>query len=187
MSSIMRRRRGLKSAISILLSEGVGCNTTSSQAGGALRHLAAHAAVAASFNPRVSLFGKRSSCLCGSKGDSGKRQLSYRSMQGPCDLHDQKRTRNWRDARLAKLRGDQRSAKAELALLVSEPLPKGVESFELVDGVWITHSRFVHPVSPQGAAGSTKGRFRARRRSSARAGRNQPGLHFLADRSTKSL
>src|ERR1700690_1657550 len=27
MSSIMRRRRGLKSAISILLSEGVGCNT----------------------------------------------------------------------------------------------------------------------------------------------------------------
>src|ERR1017187_3042840 len=50
MSSIMRRRRGLKSAISILLSEGWAPTPTSSQPGGDLRHLATHAATAASFN-----------------------------------------------------------------------------------------------------------------------------------------
>jgi hypothetical protein len=52
MSSIMRRRRGLKSAISILLSEGWLPTPTSSQPGGDLRHLATHAATAASFNPK---------------------------------------------------------------------------------------------------------------------------------------
>jgi hypothetical protein len=62
-------------------------------------------------------------------------------------LWETKRTKNWSDAWLPKLRGDQRSAKAELALLVSEVLPKGVESFELVDGVWVTHPRFVLPVA----------------------------------------
>src|SRR5882724_3703022 len=51
MSSIIRRRRGLKSAISILLSEGWAPTPTSSQPGGDLRHLAPHAAAAASFNP----------------------------------------------------------------------------------------------------------------------------------------
>lgn len=62
-------------------------------------------------------------------------------------LWETKRTKNWSDAWLPKLRGDQRSAKAELALLVSEALPKGVESFELIDGVWITHPRFALPVA----------------------------------------
>lgn len=67
----------------------------------------------------------------------------------PCGaiLWETKRTKNWSDAWLPKLRGDQRAAKAELALLVSEALPKGVESFELIDGVWITHPRFVVPVA----------------------------------------
>ncbi|WP_141678754.1 DUF2130 domain-containing protein, partial [Acinetobacter baumannii] len=51
-------------------------------------------------------------------------------------LWETKRTKNWSDGWLPKLRGDQRAAKAELALLVSEVLPKNVESFELVDGVW---------------------------------------------------
>lgn len=50
-------------------------------------------------------------------------------------LWETKRTKNWSDGWLPKLRGDQRAAKAELALLVSEVLPKNVESFELVDGV----------------------------------------------------
>jgi hypothetical protein len=67
----------------------------------------------------------------------------------PCGaiLWETKRTKNWSDAWLPKLRGDQRAAKAELALLVSEALPKGVESFDLMDGVWITHPRFVLPVA----------------------------------------
>ena len=61
----------------------------------------------------------------------------------PCGtiLWEIKRTRNWSEGWLAKLRNDQRSAKAEIALIVSHALPKGVESFDLVDGVWVTAPR----------------------------------------------
>jgi hypothetical protein len=45
------------------------------------------------------------------------------------------------DGWLAKLRDDQRTAKAEIAVIVSQTLPKGVESFDLIEGVWVTHSR----------------------------------------------
>ena len=58
-----------------------------------------------------------------------------------------KRTKNWSDAWLAKLRDDQRTAKAEIAVIVSQVLPKGVETFELVEGVWVTHPRAALPVA----------------------------------------
>ncbi|THJ24751.1 MAG: DUF2130 domain-containing protein [Nitrospira sp. CG24E] len=56
-------------------------------------------------------------------------------------LWESKRTKNWSDGWLVKLRDDQRAAKAEIAVIVSQVLPKGVESFDLIDGVWVTHSR----------------------------------------------
>lgn len=61
----------------------------------------------------------------------------------PCGtiLWESKRTKAWSDGWLPKLREDQRSAKAEVALLVSQTMPKGVESFDLVDGVWVAHHR----------------------------------------------
>lgn len=62
-------------------------------------------------------------------------------------LWESKRTKNWSDAWLAKLRDDQRSAKAEIAVLVSHTLPKGVETFDLLDGVWVTHPRAALPVA----------------------------------------
>jgi hypothetical protein len=62
-------------------------------------------------------------------------------------LWESKRTKNWSDAWLTKLRDDQRSAKAELAVIVSQTLPKGVETFDLIDGVWVTHPRAVLPVA----------------------------------------
>ncbi|MDA9453731.1 hypothetical protein XI00_05420 [Bradyrhizobium sp. CCBAU 21359] len=62
-------------------------------------------------------------------------------------LWETKRTKNWSDSWLPKLRGDRRSAKAELALIISEVLPKGVESFELMEGIWVAHPRFVLPVA----------------------------------------
>ena len=67
----------------------------------------------------------------------------------PCGtmLWEFKRTKNWSDAWLAKLRDDQRTAKAEVAILVSQALPKGVETFEVVDGVWVTHPRAALPVA----------------------------------------
>src|SRR5262249_55053237 len=49
-----------------------------------------------------------------------------------------KRTKNWSDGWLAKARADQRAAGAELAVIVSKSLPKGVDTFDYVDGVWVT-------------------------------------------------
>jgi hypothetical protein len=62
-------------------------------------------------------------------------------------LWEFKRTKNWSDGWLAKLRDDQRTAKAEVAVIVSQVLPKGVETFELIDGVWVTHPRAALPVA----------------------------------------
>lgn len=62
-------------------------------------------------------------------------------------LWESKRTKNWSDGWLPKLRDDQRTAKAEIALLVSQVLPKGVEAFDFIDGVWVTESRCAIPVA----------------------------------------
>lgn len=62
-------------------------------------------------------------------------------------LWESKRTKNWSDGWLAKLRDDQRAAKAEIAVLVSQVLPKGIESFGLVDGVWVAHPLAALPVA----------------------------------------
>jgi hypothetical protein len=62
-------------------------------------------------------------------------------------LWESKRTKNWSDGWLAKLREDQRAAKAEIAVIVSQVLPKEVETFDVVDGVWVTHPRAAIPVA----------------------------------------
>lgn len=62
-------------------------------------------------------------------------------------LWESKRTKNWTDAWLAKLREDQRAAKAELAVMVSQALPKDVETFSLIDGVWVASYRCALPVA----------------------------------------
>jgi hypothetical protein len=62
-------------------------------------------------------------------------------------LWECKRTRNWSDGWLAKLREDQRCAKAEFAVLVSRTLPKEIETFDVVDGIWVTHPRCALPVA----------------------------------------
>ena len=49
-----------------------------------------------------------------------------------------KRTRNWAQSWIPKLKEDQRSQAAEIAVLVTEALPDGVRTFELIDGVWVT-------------------------------------------------
>ena len=62
-------------------------------------------------------------------------------------LWESKRTKNWSDNWLPKLRDDQRSAKAEIALIVSSVLPKNVEAFDLIDGVWVAETRFAIPLA----------------------------------------
>jgi hypothetical protein len=62
-------------------------------------------------------------------------------------LWESKRTKNWSDVWLSKLRDDQRAAKAEVALIVTQTLPKEVETFNLIDGVWVTSPRCAIPVA----------------------------------------
>jgi hypothetical protein len=62
-------------------------------------------------------------------------------------LWESKRTKNWSDGWLTKLREDQRAAKAEVAVIVSQVLPKEVQTFDLLDGVWVTHPRAALPVA----------------------------------------
>ncbi len=53
-------------------------------------------------------------------------------------LWESKRTRNWSDGWLQKLRDDQRTAKADAAIIVSQALPKTIDVFGQIEGVWIT-------------------------------------------------
>ncbi|MFW2534581.1 MULTISPECIES: DUF2130 domain-containing protein [unclassified Legionella] len=62
-------------------------------------------------------------------------------------LWESKRTKSWSDGWLAKLKEDQWAAKAEISVIVSQVLPSGVETFELINGVWVTHPRAVFPVA----------------------------------------
>ncbi|OGP14957.1 MAG: hypothetical protein A2052_05440 [Deltaproteobacteria bacterium GWA2_54_12] len=51
---------------------------------------------------------------------------------------ESKRTKAWNDEWVTKLKDDQREMKAELAVIVTEALPKGITAFGQMDGVWIT-------------------------------------------------
>lgn len=62
-------------------------------------------------------------------------------------LWESKRTKNWSDGWLPKLREDQRAAKADIALIVTQVLPKGVDSFNIIDGVWVTSTLCAIPVA----------------------------------------
>jgi hypothetical protein len=67
----------------------------------------------------------------------------------PCGtiLWESKRTKHWSEGWLPKLRDDQRAAKADLAVIVTHTLPKGVETFGHVDGVWVTSTRTFVPLA----------------------------------------
>jgi hypothetical protein len=80
-------------------------------------------------------------------GDALQRVIGPVGQQCGTILWESKRTKNWSDGWLAKLRDDQRTAKAEIAVIVSQTLPKGVESFDLIEGVWVTESRCAIPVA----------------------------------------
>jgi hypothetical protein len=62
-------------------------------------------------------------------------------------LWEVKRTKNWSDGWLAKLRNDQRAIKADFALLVSQALPKEISSFGYLDGVWVTETSCAIPLA----------------------------------------
>jgi hypothetical protein len=52
-------------------------------------------------------------------------------------LYETKRTKNWSDAWISKLKEDMRTARAEIGVIVTETLPKEIHLFGEKDGVWI--------------------------------------------------
>lgn len=62
-------------------------------------------------------------------------------------LWETKRTKNWVDGWLPKLRSDQRRINADVALIVSHTLPKGCEQFGFRDDIWITGPHCAVPVA----------------------------------------
>ena len=54
-------------------------------------------------------------------------------------IWETKRTKAWKDDWISKLKDDQREIKAEIAVIVSETLPKEVNSFTQMEGVWVSN------------------------------------------------
>jgi len=54
-------------------------------------------------------------------------------------LWESKETKAWSDGWLAKVRDDQREAKAELAAIMTKVMPKEVRAFGQIGGVWVTN------------------------------------------------
>jgi len=80
-------------------------------------------------------------------GDVLQRVVSPGGLMSGTILWESKRTKNWNHNWLVKLRDDQRNAKADISVLVSQTLPEGIETFDVIDGVWITHPRSLLPVA----------------------------------------
>jgi hypothetical protein len=80
-------------------------------------------------------------------GDILHKVLSSSGQQCGSLLWESKRTKNWSDGWLAKLRNDQRTARADFAILVSRALPKDVVAFDFIEGVWVAEPRCAIPVA----------------------------------------
>ncbi len=62
-------------------------------------------------------------------------------------LWESKRTKAWSDSWLTKLKGDQRAAHADLAVIVSQTMPKDVTHFEHMEGIWVSSLGCILPVA----------------------------------------
>jgi hypothetical protein len=80
-------------------------------------------------------------------GDVLQQVADVSGLQAGGILWETKRTKNWEERWLAKLRDDQRSAKAVIAIMVSQTLPAHVEHFAQRDGVWICSPHFAIPLA----------------------------------------
>ena len=62
-------------------------------------------------------------------------------------LWESKRTKAWSDSWLNKLKGDQRAAHADLAVIVSQTMPKDVTHFDHLEGIWVSSLGCILPVA----------------------------------------
>jgi hypothetical protein len=85
------------------------------------------------------------------KGEFGGDVLQHVHDQSgqPCGkiLWESKRTKAWSDGWLTKLKGDQRAAHADLAVIVSQTMPKDVLHFQHIEGIWVSSIACILPVA----------------------------------------
>lgn len=62
-------------------------------------------------------------------------------------LWEFKRTKGWQAAWLPKLKSDQRAARAEIAVIVSQAMPPDVQHFSEIDGIWVSSLGCTLPVA----------------------------------------
>jgi hypothetical protein len=62
-------------------------------------------------------------------------------------LWEFKRTKNWSDGWLEKLREDRNKAKANVCIIASQSLPDTIKSFGIIDDVWVVHFNYIIPLA----------------------------------------
>lgn len=82
-----------------------------------------------------------------SGGDALQRVLSPQGELCGTILWESKRTKNWSAGWLDKLKQDQRTARADIAVIVTQAMPPGVETFTEMDGVWVTSAPLSIPLA----------------------------------------
>ncbi len=85
------------------------------------------------------------------KGQSGADVVQRVKSPGGADcgtiLWETKRTKNWQETWLPKLRNDAAAIKADIAALATETMPAGVTTFAECDKVWVTSLPAVLPMA----------------------------------------
>lgn len=71
-------------------------------------------------------------------GDTLHRIVAIQGQVCGTILWESKRTKSWQGPWPDKLKQDQRAAKADLAVIVTQAMPPGLNSFAELDGVWVT-------------------------------------------------
>lgn len=80
-------------------------------------------------------------------GDVIHKVVGPNGLQCGTILWESKRTRSWSDGWLAKNREDQRLAGANVGAIVTVALPKGVETFDRLENVWVAAMRCALPLA----------------------------------------
>ncbi len=76
-------------------------------------------------------------------------QLVRNAVAQPCGriIYESKRTKAFVNEWIEKLKGDMRSCQADIAVIVTEVLPRDMETFGFKDGVWICRFSDVKPLA----------------------------------------
>ena len=80
-------------------------------------------------------------------GDVVHKVVGPNGLQCGTILWESKRTRSWSDGWLSKNREDQRLAGANVGAIVTTAMPKGVETFDRLENVWVAAMRCALPLA----------------------------------------